>query len=108
QSLHQTLQHQATQLQALQQRWQAACHLQIEQHGQRLVRCANSLRLLDPQQVLERGFSLLQDETGRLLSRQADFHAGQRIVATVRDGQVPLTPLAPLSPASPHSNPERI
>ena len=66
-----------------------------------LVRCANSLRLLDPQQVLERGFSLLQDETGRLLSRQADFHAGQHIVATVRDGQVPLTPLAPLSPASP-------
>ena len=101
QSPRQILQRQATQLHALQQRWQATCHMQIEQHGQRLMRCANSLRLLDPQQVLERGFSLLQDETGRLLSRQADFHAGQHIVATVRDGQVPLTPLAPLSPASP-------
>ena len=53
---------------------------------------ADSLRLLHPQRVLERGFALLQDETGHVLSQRTDFHAGQHIVATVRDGQVPLTP----------------
>jgi exodeoxyribonuclease VII large subunit len=75
-----------------QHRWQTACRTQINHQAQRLARCADSMRLLHPQRVLERGFSLLQDETGHVLSQRADFHAGQRIVATVRDGQVPLTP----------------
>ena len=73
-------------------RWQTACRTQIDHQTQRLARCADSLRLLHPQRTLERGFALLQDEAGHVLSQQADFHVGQRIVATVRDGQVPLTP----------------
>ena len=73
-------------------RWQTACRTQIDHQTQHLARYADSLRLLHPQRVLERGFALLQDETGHVLSQRADFHAGQRIVATVRDGQAHLTP----------------
>ena len=99
-SLRHSQQQQHLRLSALQQRWQAASHWQLEQHSQRLQRCANSLRLLDPQHVLERGFALLQDkQTGRLLARQADFYAGQEVVATVRDGQVALTPKPQSAPA---------
>ena len=73
-------------------RWQTACRTQIDHQTQHLARYADSLRLLHPQRVLERGFALLQDETGHVLSQRADFHAGQRVVATVRDGQAHLTP----------------
>ena len=98
-SLRHNRQQQHVRLRDLQHRWQAACQWQLEQHRQRLQRSADSLRLLDPQHVLERGFALLQDQqTGRLLARQADFYAGQRVVATVRDGQVTLTPHPPDSP----------
>ncbi|MDO4794639.1 MAG: exodeoxyribonuclease VII large subunit [Brachymonas sp.] len=91
-SLRHNLQQRQSQLDHLQQRWQTACQGQLAEHSQRLARCANSLRLLNPQHTLQRGFALLQDASGRLLSRQSDFHAGQAITATVSDGPVPLTP----------------
>ena len=68
-----------------------AIQAQIDWHARRLARCGDSLRLLNPQQVLDRGFAMLQDETGRVLMQRANFHAGQAVTATVRDGQVPLT-----------------
>ena len=95
QGAYQSLHQQHLHVHALQQRWHTACRMQLEQHALRLKHCADSLRLLDPQHALERGFALLQDKRGRLLSRQSDFHAGQHVVATVRDGQVPLTPQLP-------------
>ena len=61
-------------------RWQTACRTQIDHQTQRLAHYADSLRLLHPQRVLERGFALLQDETGHVLSQRTDFHAGQHIV----------------------------
>ena len=95
-ALHQIRQQKQITLDHLQQRWLHACHAQIDRQAQRLARCEDSLRLLHPQQVLDRGFALLQDETGRVLSRQADFQAGQAVTATVRDGQVPLAVRLPL------------
>ena len=85
---------QQTCVQALQQRWQQALAHNLHNQHQALQRCSTSLRLLHPQHILERGFALLQDGQGRVLSRREQFKLGQVVQATVSDGVLALTPVA--------------
>ena len=53
---------------------------------QRLDRAERALALLHPQHTLQRGFALLQDASGRVVSRVAQARTGQSLQASVSDG----------------------
>jgi len=59
--------------------------------GPRLDLLAEKVRLLDPARLLERGFTLSLDATGRPLRRAADVKAGQTIRTRFADGEVSST-----------------
>ena len=91
---HTALGLQQARVQTLQQRWQQALGQHLQAQRQALHSCSTSLRLLHPQHILDRGFALLQDGQGRVLSRRAQFKLGQAVQATVSDGALALTPVA--------------
>ncbi|MDI9330121.1 MAG: exodeoxyribonuclease VII large subunit [Alphaproteobacteria bacterium] len=66
----------------------------VTQH-QRLQMRQAQLALLDPRQVLERGFSWLQDEQGRALTRTSELHSGQQVQVVMADGEADLRVLTP-------------
>ena len=49
---------------------------------------AGKVGLLDPQRLLERGYTLTLDASGKLVKRAADTHAGQRLRTRFPDGEV--------------------
>lgn len=59
--------------------------------GPRLDLLAEKVRLLDPARLLERGFTLSLDASGRPLRRAADVKAGQTIRTRFADGEVSST-----------------
>lgn len=67
-----------------------ALELDRLRRGQRLDLIASRLRLLDPQQVLERGFAWLSDAHGRAVPGVDVAHPGDRLAAHLRDGQLDL------------------
>ncbi len=58
---------------------------------QALDRARLRLDLLDPRLVLQRGYALLADESGRPVTSARETHPGQALVATLADGEVALT-----------------
>lgn len=60
-----------------------------------LERVRLRLELLDPRLVLKRGYALLTDGSGRAVTRVAQTHPGQDLIATLTDGEVALTVTAP-------------
>lgn len=85
------LQHQQQSLQRRGQSWVQRVRQRLAHDGQQLQRLELRLQLLDPCQVLQRGYAWLQDEQGRTVSRVAQTHAGQALSATLADGKVDLT-----------------
>lgn len=59
--------------------------------GERLERAGLRLQLLDPRLVLQRGYALLQDETGQAVMQVTQARQGQAIRATLSDGTLNLT-----------------
>ena len=78
------------QAQALAQRWALASQRRVSQEGHRLATAQAQLALLDPHQVLERGYSWLTDEQGHALTRAAQIEAGQTVQAVLADGALDL------------------
>jgi exodeoxyribonuclease VII large subunit len=73
----------------LRQRWSrlpvlASSRMQLEL--ERLQSRAGRCKALDPRNVLRRGFAMLRDELGRLVSSATRVQAGARIAAELRDG----------------------
>ena len=73
---------------------------------ERLRRCADALErtrlrleLLDPRLVLQRGYALLADAGGKPVTSVGQVHPGQDIVASVADGDIPLTVTRPCNPS---------
>ena len=66
---------------------------QREQH--RLLRLRQALGLLDPGQVLARGYSLSYDSAGRLLRSSKQVHADEKIVVVLADGSLSAQVLPP-------------
>jgi exodeoxyribonuclease VII large subunit len=58
---------------------------------ERLTRAERSLELLNPQHVLERGYAMLQNEGGHVVASTQSVKAGQRLTATLADGQLGVT-----------------
>ena len=58
---------------------------------EKLSRAHMRLEMLDPQRVLERGFAWLSDHHGLPVTRVEQVAQGQSLVATLADGQLPVT-----------------
>jgi exodeoxyribonuclease VII large subunit len=67
-----------------------AAALQRMRHGQRLETLQASLRGLDPQQVLTRGYAWLTDASGRVVQTVAQLEPGARVGAVLADGEALL------------------
>jgi exodeoxyribonuclease VII large subunit len=63
--------------------------LRLERHRHQLAGASGRLDALSPLRILERGFSLARDESGRVLRRVAQFPAGIAFRLRVSDGEIP-------------------
>jgi exodeoxyribonuclease VII large subunit len=63
--------------------------------AQALERSRLRLELLDPRRVLQRGYALLTDEKGRVVTSVSQTHTGQSLRAALADGEVALTVAPP-------------
>jgi exodeoxyribonuclease VII large subunit len=61
----------------------------------RLERAAARLRLLDPAQVLQRGYAWLADDEGRAITSVGQVAPGAAVSARLADGELPLTVAGP-------------
>ncbi len=68
-----------------------AVQVRLQLGTQSLDRSRLRMELLDPRLVLQRGYALLADTAGRPITRAAETHPGQPLVATLADGEVALT-----------------
>lgn len=60
-----------------------------------LSRAGLRLELLDPRLVLRRGYAMLSDQTGQLITSASQIQGGENVRATLADGTVDLTAVAP-------------
>lgn len=67
----------------------------LQRPGDGLHRLELRLQLLDPRLVLQRGYALLTDEQGAVVSRAAQVSAGQGLRATLSEGELDLTVARP-------------
>lgn len=63
-----------------------AAALLLERRTQRLDRAEMQARLLDPDRLLARGYTLTMDETGQMVKQAADLAPGQKITTRFADG----------------------
>jgi exodeoxyribonuclease VII large subunit len=72
-----------------QQRLQEQTRHQLSQRKQRIEGLVARLRLLGPEQVLARGYSITLDaETGKVLRSPAETRGGQKLRTRLKAGQV--------------------
>ncbi len=76
---------------ALESRLKQGVQVRLQHGSTSLDRSRLRLELLDPRLVLQRGYALLSDEAGRPVTTVARTEPGQRLVATLVDGEVALT-----------------
>lgn len=74
------------------QRWQRASTTGLERHSARLSGLADRLALLDPQQVLSRGYALIESESGQVVVAPSQLRAGERLTISLAQGQADLVP----------------
>lgn len=67
----------------------------LQRSGDRLHRAELRLQLLDPKWVLQRGYALLTDEAGHVITRAAQARPGQDLRATLAEGELDLTVARP-------------
>jgi exodeoxyribonuclease VII large subunit len=60
----------------------------LQRSEQTLERMHTSLQMLNPQRVLERGYAVLQDDSGQVVSRAVQAASGQELQATLADGRI--------------------
>jgi exodeoxyribonuclease VII large subunit len=68
----------------------------MERQRVRLARSEAALTLLDPRQVLQRGYAYLTDATGQAVTRAAQARAGDALQASLSDGTLALQVLQAL------------
>ncbi len=71
-------------------RFRNASRLRVDAARQSLDHMALRLRLLDPKLVLERGYALLADESGRAITSVGRLSEGDRVSARLADGEVDM------------------
>jgi exodeoxyribonuclease VII large subunit len=79
---------------------QEAARVRLRRGADMLEHARLRLELLDPRLVLQRGYALLTDRSGKAVTRAVQTHPGQDLKATLTDGEVALTVTAPASISS--------
>jgi exodeoxyribonuclease VII large subunit len=82
-------------LQALHARRLAAARHRLGREGDRVHKASLRLQLLDPRLVLQRGYALLADEQGHVVTSAAQTRAGQVLRAILAEGEVDVSVLRP-------------
>lgn len=80
----------AAKLQALETDRRNCTAKQLQRSADRLHRLELRLQLLDPRLVLQRGYALLTDEQGHVVSRAAQAQPGQPLRAQLAEGELDL------------------
>jgi exodeoxyribonuclease VII large subunit len=75
-------------LDALDQRLGRAAQARLEAKAAKLAVAASKLEMLSPLAVLGRGYSMVKDEAGNLISRAAMVKTGQKLALRFEDGEV--------------------
>ena len=75
-------------LDALDHRLGRAARARLEAKGANLAVAASKLDMLSPLAVLGRGYAMVKDEAGDLISRAATVKTGQRLALRFEDGEV--------------------
>jgi len=89
------LQRQSQVYQALEADLMPNLQRQLQQRRQTLGQLAHRLELLDPRQVLQRGYSLLTDSEGHAVTQVKDAPAGSALKAHLSDGSVDVVVTQP-------------
>ena len=90
-----TAQAQRNRVQALEKALPMALSQAMSQQRQRLEGSSAALALLDPQLVLERGYALVTDAQGALVTGIAQVRPGDSLRARLSDGVLGVRVLAP-------------
>ena len=69
------------------QRLRAAATVNLERRALALVRLSAHLQHLNPQAVLDRGYSIVRAEDGSIVRDAAQLHLGQRVVLALARGR---------------------
>lgn len=80
--------------------WRRASQSRLESARSRVERLGVQLAMLDPRRVLQRGYALLTDEAGHVVTSVRQTRAGQALEAALADGEVALT-VSPRPPNPP-------
>ena len=78
----------SSRLDALDQRLNRAVQRRLDSERHSLAVAASKLDMLSPLAVLGRGYALVKDETGNLVSRAAMVEPGQKLALRFEDGEV--------------------
>ena len=76
------------QLVGLQERLQKVFNNQLQQRENYILHLSDKLALLNPQQILSRGYAIIRDNDGKALQRVKDTRHHARISITFADGDV--------------------
>ena len=76
-----------TKLTALTERLERALQRRIEREARKLAVATGKLDALSPLKVLGRGYALVKDESGKLVTRGAPLSAGQKLRLRFEDGE---------------------
>lgn len=76
----------ALRLEGLDTRLKSAPGRMLDPRAQNLTAAARMLESLSFKKVLERGYTVLRDDTGRLIAKRADLKPGQDVTLTLHDG----------------------
>ncbi|PAT43888.1 exodeoxyribonuclease VII large subunit [Vandammella animalimorsus] len=96
----QQLERQMLRLQQHGAQWPRALQTSLQAQQQRLAQAALRLRMLDPQQVLERGYAILSTAQGEIVRKPAQLQPGQTITARLAQGSATLQ----VPPHTPHAS----
>ena len=89
------VQRQAQSYQALEADFSQKTQRQLQRHRQRLEQLGLRLELLNPQRVLERGYSVLTTPSGQVVSRVGQAPVGAALKALLADGSLDVTVTQP-------------
>jgi exodeoxyribonuclease VII large subunit len=84
------------QLQVSQQRLERAMQTKLERKWHQLSLTTGKLEMLSPLSVLSRGYAIVRDEAGQLVSNGATLRRGQKIALRFEDGDVSCQVTEPL------------
>ncbi len=90
--LHQQIVHDGQKLSQLQDRSQRVIERRVETFAQRLVGLSQLLDALNYQNVLARGFALVRNSQGKLVTSRTDMHSDQQYLVTFKDGDAAIKP----------------